>query len=239
MKKKMICLLIAATLVAVCVWYHIRGSPVSSFCRMPSRVLVIDAGHGGEDGGAVAISGTPESQVNLSIALKSDQLCGLFGVSTYLLRDSDVSLADEDANSIRQKKRSDLMNRVKVVNETENAVLLSIHQNNFSNRASHGAQVFFHDDTVSEHWAVQMQELFRSVLDESNQRKATQIPETVYLMNHISCRAVLVECGFLSNPEEDTLLETEPYQTKLAAIMVASYLTYNDNGIAAQGATIQ
>lgn len=194
--------------------------------RMPKQVLIVDAGHGGEDGGAVSLSGTPESTINLAIALKTDQLCGLFGARTLLIREKDHSVADEEAKTIRAKKRSDLMNRVKLVNDTQNAVLLSIHQNYYPSIRSSGAQVFFHQDTESQSWAAQMQELLRLSLDKNNTRQATQIPDSVYLMNHISCRAVLVECGFLSHPEEELLLKTDTYQTKLAAVLTASYLTY-------------
>lgn len=197
--------------------------------QLPSdTTLIIDAGHGGEDGGAVAVSGTAESHINLAIALKTDQLCGLFGIRTILTRTEDISLADESATTIRMKKRSDLMNRAALVNDTPNAILLSIHQNNFSSSRSRGAQVFFHDDLSSQNWAQHTQTLFQTYLDPNNQRKATKIPDSVYLMNHISCRSVLVECGFLSNPEEDALLESDGYQTKLAVLLTTSFLTFDD-----------
>lgn len=228
MVKRILYLIAAAMVFIGCVLFNQREKAVSAACRMPTHTLVIDAGHGGEDGGAVAVSGTPESQINLAIAKKTDALCGLFGVSVVMVRDSDLSLADDSADTLREKKRSDLMNRVNLVNGTDNAVLLSIHQNNFSNSSSKGAQVFYHDDPTSEDWAKQMQKLLSATLDESNHRKATQIPGSVYLMNHVSCRAVLVECGFLSHPQEDVLLESDPYQTKLAAVLTASYLTYNE-----------
>lgn len=201
-----------------------------AFCRYPDQTLIIDAGHGGEDGGAVAVSGTPESILNLAIAQKTDQLCGLYGVQTKMVRTEDTSLADPDADTLRKKKHSDLLNRVELVNNTQQAVLLSIHQNNYSKSSSHGAQVFYHADSESQQWAVQLQELLRQNLDPDNSRQATQIPETVYLMNHISCRAVLVECGFLSNHEEDQLLESDNYQTKIAATLTASYLQFDNQG---------
>ncbi|MCD8146558.1 MAG: N-acetylmuramoyl-L-alanine amidase [Clostridiales bacterium] len=210
--------------------YYLQGSvQTANYCRFPAQTLVIDAGHGGEDGGAVALSGTAESSINLAIALKMDQLCGLYGVQTRLVRTEDVSLADVDAATLREKKHSDLLNRVALIEETENAVLLSIHQNNYTSASSHGAQVFYRADGSSQQWAVQLQELLRKSLDPENTRQATEIPDTVYLMNHVSCRAVLVECGFLSNPAENALLKTDGYQTRIAAALTASYLRYNES----------
>lgn len=225
MKKHFLCFLLAVLLLISLLSRHPQLRPVMNLSRMPKQVLVIDAGHGGEDGGAVSLSGISESTINLSIALKTDQLCGLFGVRTLLIRSEDTSIADEAAKTIRAKKRSDLMNRVDLVNGTPNAVLLSIHQNYYPSTRSKGAQVFFRRDRESQEWAAQMQELLRLSLDSSNSRNATQIPDSVYLMNHVNCRALLVECGFLSNPEEEALLNTNAYQTKLAAVLTASYLT--------------
>lgn len=223
-------LLLFPLLIIILLLCCMQRTATVSFCRYPAQTLIIDAGHGGEDGGAVAVSGTPESALNLVIAKKMDQLCGLYGVQTKMVRTEDVSLADPEADTLRKKKHSDLLNRVELVNNTQQGVLISIHQNNYSNRSSHGAQVFYHDDIQSQQWAVQLQEMLRQNLDPDNSRQATRIPETVYLMNHISCRAVLVECGFLSNKEEDQLLESDHYQTKIAATLAASYLQLNAQG---------
>lgn len=213
-------------IAAIALLPAMSSKAVFSAARWPEQTLLIDAGHGGEDGGAVAISGTSESGINLSIALKLDQLCGLFGIHAQLLRETDTSLADKSALTLREKKRSDLLKRTELVNDTANAVLISIHQNNYSNTSIHGAQVFYHDDEVSADWGVYTQSLLSDALDPANNRVSKPISEDVYLMNHIDCRALLVECGFLSNPEEDALLETDSYQTKLASVLLASYTTY-------------
>lgn len=204
-----------------------RDTVVSAFsyARYPQQTLVLDAGHGGEDGGAVSVSGVPESGINLAITLKTDQLAGLYGVRVVLTRTTDTSIADSDAQTLREKKRSDLYNRVALVNETEGAVLLSIHQNNHSAKSARGAQVFFHDDPDSVVWAQRTQALLRQTLGTDPKREATKIAKTVYLMNHIHCRAILVECGFLSNPQEEQLLRQDPYQTKLAMVLLSAYLT--------------
>ncbi len=189
------------------------------------QILVIDAGHGGEDGGAVSVTGTLESQINLAIALKLQQYAGLFGVHVIMLRSEDISIHDSDAVTLREKKTSDLHNRVDIINGLENPVLISIHQNHFDVARYFGAQVFYHADEESKLWAEQTQELLRT-LDSTNTRQAAQASSTIYLMNSVSCPALLVECGFLSNQKEAALLETEEYQNKLAAVLLASYLAF-------------
>jgi len=191
----------------------------------PCKTLIIDAGHGGEDGGAVSANGTVESRINLDIALRLNALAGLCGMNSFLLRDSDISLHDVGCETIRQKKVSDLHNRVKMIEETNDAVLISIHQNIFQNSKYRGAQVFIGKNQTSPVFAQIMQDTI-SQLDPSNKRVPAPIPKSVYLMNHISCPAILVECGFLSNPEEEALLQTSNYQTKLAMAMTSSYIKY-------------
>lgn len=199
---------------------------VSTPTRFAEDVVVIDAGHGGEDGGAVSISGAVESQLNLSIARRLDAVFGLFGVNAVLLRNSDTSLHDSNAKTIREKKVSDLHNRVETIESLGNPVVISVHQNTFSDSRYHGAQVFYANGDLSLPFAQITQETLRQALNPDNNRKPTAVPGTVYLMNHISCCAILVECGFLSNPQEDILLQSPEYQTKLAAALAGAYLKY-------------
>lgn len=199
--------------------------------RFSGEIVVIDAGHGGEDGGAVSVSGAIESQINLAIALRLDQILGLYGVNTVLLRDSDISLHDPDAQTLRQKKVSDLHNRVAAIEALENPVLISIHQNTYTSSQYHGAQVFYANGELSLPFAQITQSTLKQALDPNNERQPTAIPESVYLMNHISCRAILVECGFLSNPQEDALLQSPEYQTKLAAALAGAYLSYQQTNL--------
>lgn len=195
------------------------------FARLPEQTLVIDPGHGGEDGGAVSVSGQAESAINLDIALQLDQLMGFYGVHTIMTRDSDSSIHDPDAETLRQKKVSDLHNRVELINGVENGTLISIHQNSYTSQRYHGAQVFYANEALSMPLAQKVQDTVRTSLDPENTRIPKRIPDTVYLMNHISCRAILVECGFLSNPEEDRLLQEQAYQMKLAMTLASSYIT--------------
>lgn len=194
--------------------------------RLQGTTVVIDAGHGGEDGGAVSSAGTVESGLNLAIALRLDAVLALYGVDTVLLRTEDVSLHDPDAQTLREKKASDLRNRAEMVEAIPNALLVSIHQNTYAGSSRYrGAQVFYADAESSGALAEHAQLIMRQALDPENTRQAAKLPGAVYLMDHITCPAILVECGFLSNPEEDALLRTTGYQTKLASALASALLT--------------
>ena len=221
--------LLCLSLLLVCglLWQtRLERQHETAFCpsRFAEQVLVIDAGHGGEDGGAVSAGGALESHINLAIARRVDAILGLFGAPVNMLRQEDISLHSESANTLRQKKNSDLHNRVAKVEEQDNAVLLSIHQNSYPDARYYGAQVFYAPTQGSEQLAVAMQEVLRLTLDESNHRQAKRIPDTIFLMNHISCPAILVECGFLSNPKEEQWLQDSGYQTKVATALAGGFL---------------
>ena len=194
--------------------------------QLRGTTVVIDAGHGGEDGGAVSSAGPVESGLNLAIALRLDAVLALYGVDTALLRTGDVSLHNPDAQTLREKKASDLRNRAERVESIPNALLVSIHQNTYADSSRyHGAQVFYADAERSQALAQHAQTVLRQALDPDNTRQAAKLPGAVYLMDHVTCPAILVECGFLSNPEEDALLRTAGYQIKLAAALASALLT--------------
>lgn len=188
-----------------------------------SSVILIDAGHGGEDGGAVGVSGEIESQINLAIALKLEQLLLLYGFEPVLLREEDISLHEDSAESISEKKSSDLKQRVSLINSYEDGILLSIHQNSFTDGKYYGAQVFYSENAqdLGEH----MQTALREGLDPSNERVSKLVDSGLYLMNRVEMPALLVECGFLSHHHEALLLGTSAYQQKIACVLVAGLLT--------------
>ena len=189
------------------------------------RALILDAGHGGEDGGAVSITGVPESQINLAIVLKLRDVLGLYGVAPVVLREEDISLHDSEAGTLREKKRSDLKNRVAMVEEIEGGTLLSIHQNTYPGSRYHGTHVFYAPTEGSQKLAEHFQNSIKTALQPDNERAVKQIPDTVYIMNHVTCPAILIECGFLTNPGEEALLRDEDYQRKLSAVIAAAWLT--------------
>ena len=190
-----------------------------------AEALILDAGHGGEDGGAVSVTGAVESGINLEIVRKMEDILGFYGQAPILLRREDISLHDGAADTLREKKVSDLKNRVAAIQSVPQATLISIHQNTYTDSRYRGAQVFYAPTPGSQELAQQLQTALRSGLQPDNTRECKPIPDSVYLMNHISCRAVLVECGFLTNPEEDILLQSEDYQRKLACVLSAAWLT--------------
>lgn len=184
------------------------------------RTVVVDPGHGGEDGGAVSASGVLESGLNLEISLKLRDLLRFLGIPVVMTREEDISIHNPESETASEKKVSDLRNRVRLVNDTPNAVLVSIHQNMFPEAQYFGAQVFYAGTGGSQALAEQLQGLFDTELDPTNHRQA-KASLTVYLMKNIHCPGVLVECGFLSNPEEAQRLQTPDYQKKLAAVIAA------------------
>ena len=187
--------------------------------------VVVDPGHGGEDGGAVSAGGVEESQINLAVALQVNDLLRLMGRRTVLTRSEDVSTCDEGLDTIRQRKASDLKNRVALVNATPNAVLLSIHQNSLpSSPVTHGAQVFWNRQEGAEELALLVQDSLNGTVNAGNEKNAKQIPPTIYLMKNITAPGVIVECGFLSNSAETALLQEPSYQLKLASAIAAGCL---------------
>lgn len=214
-----------AVLAAVIWAGHARRVPVFAASGGVPVTVVIDPGHGGEDGGAVSSDGVEESQINLAVSLQVNDLLRLMGQRTVMTRSGDVSICDEGLETIRQRKASDLKNRVALVNATPNAVLLSIHQNSLpSSPVTHGAQVFWNRQEGAEELALLAQDSLNGAVNAGNEKHAKQIPPTIYLMKNITAPGIIVECGFLSNAEETARLQEPSYQLKLAAAIAAGYL---------------
>ncbi len=197
----------------------VQNAPVARY-----HIIVIDAGHGGEDGGATSCSGVLESQINLQIALRLNDLCHLLGYETRMIRTTDTSVYTE-GKTIAQKKISDLKQRVRIVNETENAILISIHQNTFPIEKYRGAQVFYNSIEGAKGLAERMQMAFVETINEGSTRK-TKKADGVYLMQNVKCPAVLVECGFLTNPEEEADLRSTQYQQKICCVIVSAICSH-------------
>ena len=194
-----------------------RGEPV---------LVIIDPGHGGEDGGAVSTDGAvKESGLNLSIALRVEDLMRFLGQATAMTRREDVSIHSPESRTAREKKVSDLHNRVALVNSREGALLLSIHQNSLpSSTVTQGAQVFWNRKDGAEELAQSVQDALNIAVNAENEKKTKAIPATIYLMKNINVPGILVECGFLSNKEETALLQQPDYQVRLATAITAGCL---------------
>lgn len=183
---------------------------------------IIDAGHGGEDGGAVSSSGTAESEINLSIAKRVEGTLSFLGKNTAMTRSDEQAVYSDDAITLRQKKRSDLKNRADMINGYDDALLISIHQNSLPSSPSvHGAQVFYNTVDGAQQLAAEVQQSLNEGLNIGNRKTIKKIDSTIYLMRQAECPAILVECGFLSNNGEAALLMQDAYQKKLAVAITA------------------
>lgn len=227
-KRKLWIILYAAVLIGTLGAVHWISAyatvmSVSEFER--GRVnLILDPGHGGIDGGASTQSGTLESTINLQIALRLEDLSHLLGFRTIMTRREDISIY-RGGQTIAQKKASDLKERVKIANRTENGILLSIHQNYFPDEQYSGAQVFYGKGEGSEALAKKMQTALVQNLNIGSKRKC-KAGTGIYLMEHTDCPGVLIECGFLSNENEAKQLQTKEYQKKLCETIIATLSCY-------------
>lgn len=189
-------------------------------------VLIIDPGHGGEDGGAVSLDGTPESSINLDIGLRVRELCVFLGIPSTMTRESEVLEYPDSANTTALRKRWDTRRRVELIRSVPNAVLLSIHQNIYPTSAPRGSQVLYGAGEDSLEFGRMLHGNLVACLDPGNRRVAAPVNQDVYIMAHADCTAALVECGFLSHPEESVLLNTNSYKLKIATVLSGSVLQY-------------
>ena len=190
----------------------------------PQRCVVIDAGHGGVDGGATSCTGVLESNLNLDIARRLDDLLHLIGMHTVMIRTEDVSIYTE-GESIAAKKVSDLKKRVQIINDTKNAVLVSIHQNFFGDPRYSGAQVFYAKTEGSDTLAKEMQRQLVKTLNPDSNRQA-KLANGIYLMKNIHCTGILIECGFISNFAEENKLRSDTYQKEICCVIASTLSSF-------------
>lgn len=191
------------------------------------NTLVIDAGHGGFDGGAVGATGVCEQDINLSIAQRVQALAGFFGVPTVMTRPDNQALGYDPSRPVRENKVTDIKERERIVNETPNPIFISIHLNKFSDAQYHGAQVFYSvKHAGGRTLADALQQSLIAGVDPTNHRQAKQAESSIYLLKKLTCPAVIVECGFLSNPNEEQKLTQPDYHKQMAVCIVRGYLQY-------------
>lgn len=188
--------------------------------------VVVDAGHGGEDGGATGVHGELEKDINLAIALELQRLLEQHQFQVVMVRDWDTDLADQNLPTVAQRKRSDLQRRLRLVEESGDCVLLSLHQNFFTESQYSGAQVFYSaNDPRSETLAEAIRASIVETLQPENTRQ-NKVGEGVYLLEQCQVPAVLIECGFLSNPEEAAALADPDYQKQMAQAIYNGIVRY-------------
>lgn len=203
----------------------VMAKPVSS------HTVIVDAGHGGDDGGAVGIDGTVEKDINLDIALKLEKILKFYGFNVIMTRTEDVMTCDNGLSTMRERKVSDIRNRFKLIEHNPDAIFVSVHQNKFSDSAQHGTQVFYSDNNEkSRILANSIQTSVVNALQSGNMRAVKKSGSSIYLLYHAKIPAVLVECGFISNADEVKLLNNDDYRMKVAILIADGILKYFMNG---------
>ncbi len=199
-----------------------------TFKSTEKKILVIvDAGHGGEDGGAVAPDNSLEKDYNLDIALKLETILRLYGCKVIMTRTDDRMTCDDNLKTQRQKKISDIKNRFAVIEKYNNAVFVSIHQNKFSDSKQKGAQVFYSPNNFkSKTLADCIQQSIVKNLQNDNKRLIKKSGTDIYLLYHSTIPSVLVECGFLSNQSDLMLLKNNRYRKEIAVLIADGIIEY-------------
>lgn len=223
-RKRILATLGAIALLLGSLWFADCFGPKRTpvFAAADRGVLVIDPGHGGIDGGAVAYNGVKESELNLAIALKLRDLAAFYGVRTSMTRQDESPRTELSAYS----EREELAYRAQVAQDTPDGVLFSIHQNFFPTSQPSGVQVLYGPGAESRRLGELTHRNLVEALQPTNRRVAAPAPGELYLTSHVSCPVILVECGFLSNLSDLQLLSDPSYQNSFAAVLISSYLQY-------------
>ena len=197
-----------------------KDTSLPTIAEKPQITVIIDAGHGGEDGGTQSSDGTLEKDLNLDISLRLGELLKKQGVNVILTREDDRLLYDRNVDYKGRKKLLDAEARLKIASDNPDAIFVSIHQNAFSSPQYSGLQVWYSGNNASSlPLAESIQSSVKATLQPENNRAVKLSGSNVYIMQHIQNPAVLVECGFLSNPAEAKKLSDETYRQNLAQVI--------------------
>ena len=227
--KKSISILLAAYIISfsIVAFQQIRLASADNYSVENVPVIIIDAGHGGEDGGAVGIDGTAEKDLNLSISLKLNEILSSMGYQTRMVRTTDTSIHNADADTVRERKVSDIHNRAAIMNEYENCIYVSIHQNKYSGSSIWGAQTFYSpNNEESKELAQLIQASIANNVQPDNKRVIKQSGTNIYVLYNATKPAVMVECGFVSNANELEQLKDDEYQNKMAFAISNGIINY-------------
>ena len=219
-------LLITMILIVSYLIINLRASePVIS---TDAFTVVIDAGHGNPDGGCKGnVTGTLEKDVNLIISLLLQKRLEKAGINVIMTRSDDNGIYDPSCTTIREKKRSDLKNRVRIANESNADLLVSIHMNYFGDQKSRGPQIFYRaTEENSERLATGIRQSFINIIGEHCTREIKPVTTEIFLLRESNIPSVLVECGFMSNKDEEMLLVDSKYQDKTALSIAEGIISY-------------
>ncbi len=223
--------LIGALLIFISVFYFNvvkeKASILDADATVLSPTVIIDAGHGGEDGGASGKGGSLEKELNLDIATKIANMLRASGIKVIMTRTEDILLYDRNADYMGHKKSLDLRARLDIAKNNPDSVFVSIHMNAFGDARYKGLQVWYSKNTAgSKRLADTVQNFVRETLQNDNDRKTKAANSSIYLLDRAVCDSILIECGFLSNSEEEALLLDESYRKSLAFTVFAAIKEY-------------
>lgn len=208
-----------------------KRSPASSAVTDDAPLIIIDAGHGGADGGAVAADGTEEQYINLDIAIRLNDILTSLGYRTLMTRIDNNSIHDSTADTMREQKVSDLHNRLKIIESNPDCIFVSVHQNYYTESKYWGTQVFYSPNNAqSSVLAQSVQSSVVSGLQPDNTRQIKQSGSSIYLLYNATAPAVMVECGFLSNREETAKLNDIEYRQQMAEAISCGIVNYINGG---------
>ena len=230
-KKTIFCVLLSLLVLFVSLITIDNGDFIYTSAQISDvKTVIIDAGHGGFDGGAVAPDGTVEKDINLKISNLISDMLKTAGYKVILTREADVSTDDVETDTIAIRKKSDLKNRLKLMKDYPDAIFVSIHLNKFTTSAARGSQVFYNGKiSESKQLGECIQNSIVNLLQPENNRVNKQATSSTYLLYNATLPAVLVECGFLSNKAELELLKNENYQKKMALCCFFGITDYFSN----------
>ena len=195
---------------------NVENTLLTSSTPVTNKVVVLDAGHGKPDEGAEGLNGTTEEKTNLSITLKLQKLLEESGATVILTRSDENAIYDLDKKTLKEKKVSDIKNRVIIGNESSADILISIHLNKGDSESYSGWQTFYKkNDEKGKRLATSIQKELKETIKVENHREANEI-SNIYLVDNVQIPVTIVECGFLSNPQEEQKLLTDEYQNQLA-----------------------
>lgn len=230
LEKKRIIFILSMVFISVFTYFFsigINNNTIETVSLpVTNKVVILDAGHGGEDEGAQSQNGITEADTNLKITLKVQNLLEQSGCTVILTRSDQNAIYDLDSKTLRQKKVSDIKNRVKIGNSSSADIFVSIHLNKIPESQYYGWQTFYKQgNEQSQKLATSLQNNLNEAIQKENKRVPLKI-DNVYIIKNVEIPTSIVECGFLSNPEEEKLLQQDEYQNKLAWGIYTGIINY-------------
>ena len=213
--------------LAICARLTERALPTAAAVSQ-KPVIVLDAGHGGLDSGAVGVTGVLEKDINLSIVLALRDMFEMSGFDVVLTRSEDISIYDAGVEGIRNQKMNDMDNRLKIIQKYPDSIFLCVHQNNFTDPKYSGGQMFYNNNNPNNRTLAQIMQNKFAQLQPGNDREIKLSGEELFLLKSNKNPSLMIECGFLSNPEEEQNLSTWEYQQKFAFTIYGGVMEYLD-----------